>query len=503
MSLKKNTLANYLGSFYVTFAGILAVPLYVSYLGAEAYGLIGFFTLLQQWLRVLDFGLTPTLSREAARYKAGALGDTQFKTLVRSLELFFVAIAVMVAALLTGCNDWLASSWIKNEAVPYSILQQSLLLMGLTIPVRWVMSLYRSALVGMEKHIWLNCFNIVSASLRVFGAILVMELISSTLVAFFAWQAFLAIVEATFLSRFFYQNMPLTQFRDRFSWPTLKKVLPFAGTIAFTSTVWLLISQSDKLIFSGLLPLREFGYFTMATTAAFAIAIFSEPIGKVLLPRMTFLLSQHRETEMLQLYRKATQFVLVIVSSLTAVLATYASPIIYAWVGQHEAARAAGPVLFWYACGNGILSLLAFQYYLQYAYGNLKYHFWFNVVFAVLWVPIVWFVARIYGPVGSGKLWFALQMLTFCGWTWYIHQKFAPGLHFMWLKEDIAPTVLATGLTLAIIQRLLPDLMMFSRPHIFIIITCATCLLLLVGAISSSACRAQTAYLFNSRRRND
>ena len=71
MSLKRNILANYASQLYVTIIGIVMVPLYIKYMGSEAYGLVGFFSMLQAWFGLLDMGLTPTMSREAARFNGG------------------------------------------------------------------------------------------------------------------------------------------------------------------------------------------------------------------------------------------------------------------------------------------------------------------------------------------------------------------------------------------------------------------------------------------------
>ena len=73
MTLKKNLLANYASQIYVTVIGIVMVPLYVRYMGAEAYGLVGFFAMLLVWFNLLDMGLTPTVARETARFHGGAI----------------------------------------------------------------------------------------------------------------------------------------------------------------------------------------------------------------------------------------------------------------------------------------------------------------------------------------------------------------------------------------------------------------------------------------------
>jgi O-antigen/teichoic acid export membrane protein len=84
--LKKNIISNYASQIYVTLIGILLLPLYIKYMGSEAYGLIGFFAMLQAWFGILDLGLTPTIGRETARYRAGVLPALAFRQLYRALQ---------------------------------------------------------------------------------------------------------------------------------------------------------------------------------------------------------------------------------------------------------------------------------------------------------------------------------------------------------------------------------------------------------------------------------
>jgi len=78
MSFKKNIVANYASQLYSAGISILILPLYIKYMGAEAYGLVGFFTMLQAWFGLLDLGLTPTIARETARYRGGSMSGLQY-----------------------------------------------------------------------------------------------------------------------------------------------------------------------------------------------------------------------------------------------------------------------------------------------------------------------------------------------------------------------------------------------------------------------------------------
>ena len=66
-TLKKNLVASVVGNGWTALMAVVLVPLYIKFLGLEAWGLIGIFVSLQTICVLLDFGLSTTLSREMAR----------------------------------------------------------------------------------------------------------------------------------------------------------------------------------------------------------------------------------------------------------------------------------------------------------------------------------------------------------------------------------------------------------------------------------------------------
>lgn len=57
-------MANFIGRALVVLMGYLFVPIYLKYLGAEWYGLVGFWATLAGVFAVLDRGLNATLKRD-------------------------------------------------------------------------------------------------------------------------------------------------------------------------------------------------------------------------------------------------------------------------------------------------------------------------------------------------------------------------------------------------------------------------------------------------------
>ena len=47
-SIKLNAIGNYFGQSYTILVTLLCTPLYIKYLGAESYGLVGFFIIVQK-----------------------------------------------------------------------------------------------------------------------------------------------------------------------------------------------------------------------------------------------------------------------------------------------------------------------------------------------------------------------------------------------------------------------------------------------------------------------
>ncbi|HAF93930.1 MAG TPA: polysaccharide biosynthesis protein, partial [Pseudomonas sp.] len=93
LSVLRNSGLNYLGQAYAVLVGILILPFYLGHLGAEAYGLIGFFAVLQAWLQLLDAGMSPALVRQVAHYRGQqALSPPADESgrLLRSFEILFL-----------------------------------------------------------------------------------------------------------------------------------------------------------------------------------------------------------------------------------------------------------------------------------------------------------------------------------------------------------------------------------------------------------------------------
>lgn len=455
MSIKRNSIANYTGQGYTILIGIVITPLYLQYLGAEAYGLVGFFALMQAWMGLLDMGLSPTLGRQVAYARGREDGFEFFKRLLKSFELIFLGLALLIVVSVFFASDWIASNWVNAQSLSTQTIVYCIVLMGVMIGLRWFSGLYRSGINGLEDQVWLNAANIVLISLKFIGALILLAFVSQDIRHFFEYQLFIGLIEVLVFTGRFYRKLPATEKSlglVAFDWQAVKSVAPFALGIAYTAGIWVLVTQTDKLILSGVLSLAEFGYFSLVALVAGGITALSGPISQAIMPRMTMLLAQEKKEDMMGIYRQASQIVTLISFSVAMMIGLYAETLLYAWTGDREAAEWGAEVLIWFALGNGVLAIGAFQYYLQSAYGQLRLHVIGSTISAAIQVPIISWAAVNYGAVGAGIAWFSFRALWFIWWTPIVHHRFVPGFHLKWLFKDILPiisvlTVVALGLS--------------------------------------------------------
>jgi O-antigen/teichoic acid export membrane protein len=492
VAVKRNLLANYFSQIYVAVIGIAILPYFLKLLGAEAYGLIGFFALLQSWFSLLDMGLTPTVARESARYSAGALEALVFRRVVRAITLIFFVIALIGGGSLWIAADAIAVNWLDTEGLMIREVVFALGVMAVGVSLRWMSGLYRGLLTGAERIALVSMVNVASATLRFIFVIPVMELYGYNITVFFTYQ--LVVIFLEYFSLFVLSRSVLPSInkckdsRIGFNLKAVAPLLGFSMTIAFTSSVWVLVTQLDKLVLSGMLSLREYGYFVLAIQVAGGLTILTAPLATVLMPRMANAHAKGDDASMILSYRQFTQFAAVIVGSAGITLALLAKPILYVWTGDREVVENVAPIMRLYACGNVCLAFAAFPYYIQYAIGDLKLHLWGNIAFAAILIPGVVLATSFYGAIGAGWVWFASNFFFFLFWTGFVHKRLRPELNFSWIRQDIF-RVISVSVVILVAASFLLERLTISRLEMLLLIVGIGLLSFCVAAYQSTALR--------------
>jgi len=437
MSLKKNTIANYLGQGWTALMGLSFIPVYIHYLGMEAWGLVGFMSMLQAWFTLLDMGLTPTLSREMARFQAGAHSAQSIRDLLRSLEVIYGGVAAAVAGVVWFGAPWVAGHWLNATELSAASVTQAIGMMGLVLAARMVEQVYRGAIQGLQRQVWLNGAQSALATLRWGGAVGVLAWVDSSIEAFFWWQGFISLLGVATLARQTYHWLPPGERRSRFELAALVRIRRFAGGMAATTFLALLLTQVDKLLLSKLVSLEEFGYYVLAASVAGALYFLVTPVSSAVAPRLTELVARSEQQALIDTYHRASQWLAAVLVPAALMMAAFAEPLLYAWTGNVDLANRTAPLLVLLALGTLCNGLMYVPYMAQLAHGWTGFAVRMNLVAVGFIVPaILWAVPR-FGAIGAAWAWLALNAGYVLVGMHFMHRRLLPGEKWRWYRDAV------------------------------------------------------------------
>ncbi|MEO5327912.1 MAG: oligosaccharide flippase family protein [Magnetococcus sp. THC-1_WYH] len=485
--MKKNLIANFLGQGWTALMSLAFVPFYIKYLGIESYGLIGLFAMLQAWFALLDMGMSPSLNREMARFTAGSHSATSIRDLLRSIEIIVLIVAILLVLGTWGASGWLANNWLQAEKLPADVIAQAFTIMGTVTALRFVESVYHSAIIGLQKQVLYNIVISAMATLRGLGAVGILMWISPTIKAFFIWQGLVSLFSLGLLAIITYRALPKIERAGRFSMLALSGIGKFAGGMMGITFLALILTQVDKILLSKLLSLSDFGYYTLANTVAGSLLLLTIPITQSLFPRLSELHATNNQPELIRKYHQGAQFVSVLMGSAAIIVIIFAESILQLWTGDIELAGKTSSILSILAIGTMLNGLMGIPYQTQLAHGWTSLTAWVNVVSVAIIVPsILWAVPQ-YGAKGAAWIWVILNAGYVFLAAHFMYRKILTQEKWHWYWQDILKPLFAALIVAVVFDLFMPNVM--TKGWNFIYLLAASVTTLLGAALSAPMVR--------------
>ena len=471
------------------------IPLYIRFLGVEAYGLIGIFAMLQAWLVPLDMGMRPALGREMARFRAGAHDSQSIRNLLRSVETIGAGIAGAVGIGIWAASTWLASDWLRAEKLSVTTVARAFAVMGVVTALRFIEDIYVSCLAGLELQIEQNVVLGLTATVRGLGAVAVLAWISPTVEAFFIWQALVSLMTVTLFATLVYRALPRAPKRARLSLEALHGVWHFAAGMMAITCLALLLTQVDKVLLSRLLTLKEYGYYALAGVVANSLYTLSLPVTTAYYPRFTSLATLGNQTALCAVYHQGAQLVSVIMGSAGIILIVFHEQVMLLWTADPVLVQHVARLMAVLAFGTLLNGLMFIPYQLMLAHGWTTLTIKVNAVAVAILVPaILWVVPR-YGATGAAWIWVTLNS----GYVFFsislMHRRLLPGERWRWYRNDVAWPLTAAAATALLFRQLIPGHL--ARLDELIWIAVSSLGVLSAAAMAAAGVRNQLARQFS------
>ena len=453
-----NLLANYVGAGWTVLMAVVFVPVYIRFLGIEAYGLIGFFTAVEAALRVLDLGITPTVNRELARHPANAEGSDRIRDLVRSFEIIYWAVGIGLGVILALASPVIAANWLQAGRLPLRVVSGAIAVMGVVIALEWPVRYYQGGLMGLQRQAHLNGINILASSVRYAGAAVVLWRVSRSITAFFVWEAIAALGQVLLLHVLLWRSLPESHRVPRFSLKRIRSVWRFAAGMSAIAATALILTQLDKLILSRIVSLEVFGYYALAVSVARGLGMLAFPFFQALYPRFSELVALGDRRSLATLYHRGTQFLSVLLVPAGAVLAVFAVEVIRLWTGDAHTASVVGPIVSILVIGTVLNGLMHLPYALQLAHGWTTIGAMTNLVLVVAMVPAVIVFSQRYGALGAAAVWALLNLAYLAIGVPLTHRRLLTGEAKRWLVVDVGTPLAASMLVVVVTRTAIPGI---------------------------------------------
>lgn len=422
-----HVLANLGGTAWSAIIGIAFVPIYVSRLGIESYGLIGFIAALQVWFSLLDMGFTTTLNREMAQAGDGYSEVKRIKNLLRTLEVVVISIAIVIIVVLAFTGSAIARKWLQVEHLSYSEVESVMSIAGIIIGLRWVSGMYAGALQGLQDQVWLNGARIALTTTRAVGSLIVIYFISNSIAGFFIFQCIsFALENIVFVVRV-YKKIPSQQVRGQFSLTSLGGVWKYSSSVALYALLGTLLVQSDKMLLSKLVSLSDFGIYSLATVAAGVVTMAASSVYTAAFPR--FSAHQSNREGLLREFNFMSQLACFLIAPAALTIFVFSDDFMRFFLHTNELHANEDLLLSIIVAGTMLNSLMYLPVALILASGKPRKLIVINIISVLVFLPGIIYLTPIYGVIGAALMWFGLNLAYITLGTIYIFQ------HFPYLKK--------------------------------------------------------------------
>lgn len=444
----------YLSQIYPIALGIIATPFLLRILGESGYAVVAFGNVLFSWVTLLDIGFSASLSRWLMLQADNPVrSSAHTRTTVGAVFTLSLLVGLVAFGGLAACSEWIASHWFNISDAGHQEIELGLMIMALMLLGRWIGTVPRAVLYGQRQLILLSWNSFLFSSLRQIVCISLLYWWQGGLILFFQIQLIISVAELFFL---FWPNRGILRpwlansLRDNIN--ALRPLGGMAFALAGTSLIWILMSQTDRLVLSSMISLHDYGVYSVAMVVAGGIPALIGPMTLAVLPRLVAeIQSAGNERDTILAYRRVVSRMLPVGLALGFGIAAVAEPLIGLWTGDLELAAAAAPILAIYALGNGIQVVSGLPYFLQYAKGDLRLHLMGNIGFALLFLLGMLVMVPGYGALGAGLCWMLLQILYSTVWVSYVHWRLLPSYWLFFLWADVLPSLLLAMLVGAVV----------------------------------------------------
>ena len=397
----------------------LTIPILIRIYGTEAYAIIAFYIVFQTWLIMFDIGFSPTVVRYLSELLKKHRNDLnierdiiRFSSLYRNIFRFISLIIFIIFS-----SYFFSTNYFINSS------SQGTLYITFMIPIiaslRFYTTIEKAIYRASENFIILAKLNLIFAIARYIFIIPIIYYFND-LNLYFIYQLILALIEC-----FAYKNLHSELLKKHIinrldDLRLLKENANFITLSALAGLFWLATVSVDKLFLFGNISNEIYTSYSIISQLAGICLVIMAPLSGVLQPRVVDIYLNRDKDELSKFLLNVNKFLLPTLIGLLFFLLLFFPAIFPLWSNQ-DFNFIYFQVFSFLLIGFIFAAHGLIGYMVQFAIGDVKIHSISNIVCSLIFIPIIYFLAKNQDIQNIARLWFfAMSFLSLCGFWGYV-----------------------------------------------------------------------------------
>jgi len=445
----KNIFANLISRIWSLLSIFLFIPLYIHFMGIELFGLVSFFATMQGVLLLLDAGLSLTLRREFSFGEENKENHLRKYKLLRSIEFcYLILIAFILAISLIGA-EFIVHQWLNIGTIDPDIAITTIRLMGISIAIQFLSTLYYGGLLGLQKQIITNVYQVGWSILKNGFVLLILWLIAPDIRLFYLWFIFADLVYLVVLKIEMSRSLGVDH---TFTWnrgelKNLKKIWRYAAGMLAISVISAFNFQLDKMAISKMLPISDLGIYNLAFSLSQLPFILVNAITIAIFPRFVNYYSTQNHDKLQELFLLTSKILGIFAISTSITMCFYTNELFLFWTRDPQIAAKAWQPASILIAGTLFQTFQIIPFNLALAHGITRINLFFGIVNIIVMIPILLLLVSYLGIMGAAITWLFISLVISPSYNCFVYHKF---INKNWLKWYYNDTLLPLLFVLAI-----------------------------------------------------
>jgi O-antigen/teichoic acid export membrane protein len=451
--LALNIAANIAGRVGGALLNYSFVPLYLSALGAEKFGLFAFYTTVQAVFVIADLGTATALAREVARSVGSSELLQRRNNLLKTIEIAYWVGGFLLTAVLLSLVPVFGRHWFGGSSVSTAETEVALRLMAVMVGMQLLFLFYQAVLTGLERQISINIILLLTGASKGVGGIFFLYYINPSITTLLAWYAVLTLASVLTIRALVVRRIREGP-KGRVDFSAIKSIWKFSAGAFVIGVTSVILTNADKLVLSRLVSLESFGKYSIAWLVGSAPLLLAGPIQSAVYPRLVKAVTACGDNEIRQQYRFYYSGVGVFCIPFGMTIALFSSELIYIWIGDKYLAAELGPIVTILSFGSTLLAVMVIPYALQLAYAWTRLAAYINIFAIIFIIPLLILLVKFFGIFGAAFAWLSLNFLYVLVSVGLVHRRLMPRETLHWYVYGFAFPVGCSGVLLEIGRRL-------------------------------------------------